>query len=308
MTFIPQYAMLLILSVSSNARVGCSFNQTLMIGDRLDPSLHSDDRPSLFCFAFVNVNGEIADEWWKASSISIMYPGADTRLYINKIVLRLVLGPCIWSSSRRFLFLSCYGIKIFALDHDFQEPLLCLLGWFTISEKKFVPFTCESTLYNNILRSNHVILYQPGMERTASGSKQLPWYWMRESVVWRYRNQVRIFKKQKWIRILLFTSAIVHNCAIFTPPDLLETDVLSIFDKIQQVPSDLAMRPVQLQDIEWPSEPLFLCSLFGDENKRGHHLAKLIWEWMGNLLSLTPLYEPTRSATSRVLRWSWLYL
>ena len=39
--------------------------------------------------------------------------------------------------------------------------------------------------------------------------------------------------------------------------DLLETDVLSIFDKIQQVPSDLTMRPVQLQDIEWPSETTF---------------------------------------------------
>ncbi len=34
----------------------------------MDPSLHSDDRPSLFAFAFVNVNGEeIADKMMKVS-------------------------------------------------------------------------------------------------------------------------------------------------------------------------------------------------------------------------------------------------
>ena len=46
-----------------------------------------------FAFAFVNVNGEeIADKMMKASEyIDHVYPGADTRRYINKIVLRLTV-------------------------------------------------------------------------------------------------------------------------------------------------------------------------------------------------------------------------
>ena len=46
-----------------------------------------------FAFAFVNVNGEeIADKMMKASEyIDYIYPGADTRHYINGIVLRLTV-------------------------------------------------------------------------------------------------------------------------------------------------------------------------------------------------------------------------
>ena len=48
---IPQYAMLLILSMDSNAKWAARLAKHLVMGDPdLDPSLHSDDRPSLFCF------------------------------------------------------------------------------------------------------------------------------------------------------------------------------------------------------------------------------------------------------------------
>ena len=41
------------------------------------------------------------------------------------------------------------------------------------------------------------------------------------------------------------------------------------------------MRPVQLQDIEWPSETTFSYTPFlVMAFRKGHHLAKLIWEWM----------------------------
>ena len=71
-------------------------------------------------------------------------------------------------------------------------------------------------------------------------------------------------------RILLLPQYSPQLRYFFYRQDLLETDVLSIFDKIQQVPSDLTMRPVQLQDIEWPSETTFSYTpFFGNGISKG---------------------------------------
>ena len=116
-----------------------------------------------------------------------------------------------------------------------------------------------------------------------------PWYWMRESIEFDDTiNQVRIFQEAEMDRILLLPQYSPQLRYFLHRQDLLETDVLSIFDKIQQVPSDLAMRPVQLQDIEWPSETTFSYTPFlVMAFRKGHHLAKIDMGVDGNLLSLT---------------------
>lgn len=91
---IPQYAMLLILSMDSNAKWAAQLAKRLVMGDPIWIFLYILMIALLsFAFAFVNVNGEeIADKMMKASEyIDHVYPGADTRRYINGIVLRLTV-------------------------------------------------------------------------------------------------------------------------------------------------------------------------------------------------------------------------
>ncbi len=91
---IPQYAMLLILSMDSNAKWAARLAKHLVMGDPIWILLYILMIALLsFAFAFVNVNGEeIADKMMKVSEyIDHVYPGADTRRYINKIVLRLTV-------------------------------------------------------------------------------------------------------------------------------------------------------------------------------------------------------------------------
>ncbi len=191
---VDQYAMLLILSMDSNA-MGCSFSQTLAMGDWFGSFILMI--ALLFLVAFVNVNWEeIADKMMKASGVYRSCSSwADTRRYITQIVLRLtVLGPCIWSSSPRasfFLFVMGYDLCAWPW---FQELFSCLSGWFTISEKK-----CPFEWINVIQEYSRVTMYYfvQLMELTASGSKQLPLV-LDESIEFDDTiNQVRIFK-QKW--------------------------------------------------------------------------------------------------------------
>ena len=86
---IPQYAMLLILSMNSNAKWAAQLAKHLVMGDPMWILLYI----LMIGIAFVNVNGEeIADKMMKASEyIDHIYPGADTRHYINGIVLRLTV-------------------------------------------------------------------------------------------------------------------------------------------------------------------------------------------------------------------------
>ncbi|MFQ9597367.1 MAG: accessory Sec system glycosyltransferase Asp1 [Streptococcus sp.] len=60
-----------------------------------------------------------------------------------------------------------------------------------------------------------------------------PWYWMRESIEFDDTiNQVRIFQEAEMDRILLLPQYSPQLRYFLHRQDLLETDVLSIFDKI----------------------------------------------------------------------------
>ncbi|MFC3921143.1 accessory Sec system protein Asp1 [Streptococcus lactarius] len=120
-----------------------------------------------------------------------------------------------------------------------------------------------------------------------------PWYWMRESIEFDDTiNQVRIFQEAGMDRILLLPHYSPQLRYFLHRQDLLETDVLSIFDRIQKVPSDLAMRPVQLQDIEWPSETTFSYTPFlAIAFRKGKRLAKIDMGVDGNILTLTRYKE-----------------
>ena len=62
-----------------------------------------------------------------------------------------------------------------------------------------------------------------------------PWYWMRESIEFDDTiNQVRIFQEAEMDRILLLPQYSPQLRYFLHRQDLLETDVLSIFDKIQR--------------------------------------------------------------------------
>ena len=120
-----------------------------------------------------------------------------------------------------------------------------------------------------------------------------PWYWMRESIEFDDTiNQVRIFQEAGMDRILLLPHYSPQLRYFLHRQDLLETDVLSIFDDMQGVPSDLDMRPVQLQDIEWPRETTFSYTPFlALAFKNGKHLASMEMGIDGNILSLTRYKE-----------------
>ena len=65
-----------------------------------------------------------------------------------------------------------------------------------------------------------------------------PWYWMRESIEFDDTiNQVRIFQEAGMDRILLLPHYSPQLRYFLHRQDLLETDVLSIFDDLQGVPS-----------------------------------------------------------------------
>ena len=120
-----------------------------------------------------------------------------------------------------------------------------------------------------------------------------PWYWMRESIEFDDTiNQVRIFQEAGMDRILLLPHYSPQLRYFLHRQDLLETDVLSVFDDLQGVPSDLAMRPVQLQDMEWPPETTFSYTPFlALAFKNGKHLASMEMGIDGNILSLTRYKE-----------------
>ena len=71
----------------------------------------------------------------------------------------------------------------------------------------------------------------------------------------------------------------LRNYAIFyTCQDLLETDYLSVFDHLQGVSPDQEMMPVQIEDLEWPSETTFAYTPFQVVAfRRGEMIAKSTW-------------------------------
>ena len=120
-----------------------------------------------------------------------------------------------------------------------------------------------------------------------------PWYWMRESIEFDDTiNQVRIFQEAEMDRVLLLPQYNPQLRYFLHRQDILETDVVSIFDGIQGVPSDLPMRPLQLQDMEWPSGTTFSYTPFlALVFRKGKCLAKIDMGVDGNILSLTRYKE-----------------
>ena len=116
-----------------------------------------------------------------------------------------------------------------------------------------------------------------------------PWYWMRESIEFDDTiNQVRIFQEAEMDRVLLLPQYNPQLRYFLHRQDILETDVISIFDGIQGVPSDLPMRPIQLQDMQWPSGTIFSYTPFlAIAFRKGKCLAKIDMGVDGNILSLT---------------------
>lgn len=91
---IPQYVLLLVLSMDSNANWAAKFAKELVMGEPVWILLYIFMIALLsFAFSFVNVNGEeIAEKMMKNSEyIDSVYPGPDTRKFINGIVLRLTV-------------------------------------------------------------------------------------------------------------------------------------------------------------------------------------------------------------------------
>ena len=93
---IPQYIFLLVQAINSRASWAASIAKELVIGAPAWILLYGLMIAILsFAFAFVTVNGEeIADKMMKNSEyIDFVYPGEETRRYINRIVFRLTAFP-----------------------------------------------------------------------------------------------------------------------------------------------------------------------------------------------------------------------
>lgn len=89
---IPQYILLLVLYLDPNASWAVQLSKKVVLGEPLWILLYILMICFLsFAFAFINVNGEeVADKMMKNSEyIDSVYPGPETRKYINGAVLRL---------------------------------------------------------------------------------------------------------------------------------------------------------------------------------------------------------------------------
>jgi accessory sec system translocase secY2 len=89
---IPQYILLLVLYLDPNASWAVQLSKKIVLGEPLWILLYILMICFLsFAFAFINVNGEeVADKMMKNSEyIDSVYPGPETRKYINGAVLRL---------------------------------------------------------------------------------------------------------------------------------------------------------------------------------------------------------------------------
>ena len=97
---IPQYAMLLILSMDSNAKWAAQLAKRLVMGDPIWILLYILMIALLsFAFAFVNVSGQQIADRMKQSGDYIygVYPGEDTSRFINRLVLRFALIGAVFN-------------------------------------------------------------------------------------------------------------------------------------------------------------------------------------------------------------------
>ena len=239
--------------------------------------------------------------------IDHVYPGADTRRYINKVCYLDGFGTLYLILFTALPFLSCYGIRISCAWPWFQEPSSCLSGWFTISEKKFVPFVWINVI-QEYSRSNHVLfctsLVWNGPHLAANSYPLV----LDARVHWNLTIPLIkfVFSRSRMDRILLLPQYSPQLRYFLHRQDLLETDVLSIlirsnrFRLIWLCASSASGHRMA----EWG--PLFLYSLFGDGISKGPPPSKN-WYGSGWKPSLLTRYK-NDDQLHRVHRWSWLYL
>ena len=131
-----------------------------------------------------------------------------------------------------------------------------------------------------------------GSERTWH-STTIPWYWMKDLIEFDDTiNQVRVFQDAGIDRKLLIPHYAPQLRYFLHRQDLLETDYLSVFDHLQGVSPDQEMMPVQIEDLEWPSETTFAYTPFQVVAfRRGEMIAKIDMGVDGNILSITRLKD-----------------
>jgi accessory sec system translocase secY2 len=113
---IPQYILLLILCIDSNAKWAAQLAKELVLGEPIWILLYIFMIALLsFAFSFINMNGEeIADKMMKNSEyIDSVYPGKETRKYINGIVFRLTVFGTLY-----IIFFTALPFLVLLWDKD----------------------------------------------------------------------------------------------------------------------------------------------------------------------------------------------
>ena len=113
---IPQYILLLILYIDSNAKWAAQLAKELVLGEPIWILLYIFMIALLsFAFSFINMNGEeIADKMMKNSEyIDSVYSGKETRKYINGIVFRLTVFGTLY-----IIFFTALPFLVLLWDKD----------------------------------------------------------------------------------------------------------------------------------------------------------------------------------------------
>ena len=113
---IPQYILLLILYIDSNAKWAAQLAKELVLGEPIWILLYIFMIALLsFAFSFINMNGEeIADKMMKNSEyIDSVYPVKETRKYINGIVFRLTVFGTLY-----IIFFTALPFLVLLWDKD----------------------------------------------------------------------------------------------------------------------------------------------------------------------------------------------
>ena len=113
---IPQYILLLILYIDSNAKWAAQLAKELVLGEPIWILLYIFMIALLsFAFSFINMNGEeIADKMMRNSEyIDSVYPGKETRKYINGIVFRLTVFGTLY-----IIFFTALPFLVLLWDKD----------------------------------------------------------------------------------------------------------------------------------------------------------------------------------------------
>ena len=122
-------------------------------------------------------------------------------------------------------------------------------------------------------------------------SNTSPWYWIQDSVEFDDTiNQLRIFQNAGIERSIIIPHYSPQLRYFLHRQDLLETDYISVFDKLQGICPDIEMTPLQFEDLNWPNDTTFVYTPFQVVAFcKGEQIAKIDMGVDGNLLTITHL-------------------